>query len=167
MVDEKIEGRLRAIVQKHEARGKERLKTAVAKAAVATPVARQKPKARGKNVLLLQEVHTEAVKEVWPQAFPRGVTYTAKERGLAKKLIEAFGYDNVEQVLVHTVECWEDVRMKYRLSGYPSIALIWGYRNSLFPDILDNDGRLQQPASGSRFVAAAATAEEELEALLK
>jgi hypothetical protein len=150
--------RLRAIVEKHAERASTRV-------ALAKPVGR--PKAKGKNVLLLQEVHSENAAETWPEAFSRGVRYTQKDRGLAKKLIDEFGYDNVEKVLLHVITDWENVRMRYRLSGYPSIPLLWGYRHSLFPDILDAGGAGHQPVSGSRFVSSGAkTAEDELASLL-
>lgn len=77
--------------------------------------------------------------EVWRKRFrlTRPPGFTMKDRKHVKVLIDTFGAAQVAKVVLTTVGKWTEVSGKLRVSGTPSVALIFGYRASLFPLVLE------------------------------
>lgn len=89
----------------------------------------------------------------WPSSKPG--LFTGKDRNQGKQLIESYGAEVVAAVIHQTVEMWPDVMAKFRVNGFPSMAMIFGYRNSLVPWLLEegSDAARGSPSSvaGSQF----------------
>lgn len=78
-------------------------------------------------------------------------SFTMRDKGNAKRLIETYGPAVVADVITKAISQWESLCPKLRLSGaYPSIGLIYGYRNSIFPLMIDGDNSAK-PSWGSHF----------------
>jgi len=74
-------------------------------------------------------------------------SFTGKDRGLAKKLIEQFGAANTAEVIKATIVQWGRIKEEFpQLNGYPSVGMIFGFRSSLFPLVLEGD--LDKAAKG-------------------
>lgn len=76
--------------------------------------------------------------------------FTMKELSLVKKLNEGYGPEVVAKVVEAMIVRWESLRREFSLNGYPSIPLLWGYRNSFFPFLLEEDEE-SKPQWGSHF----------------
>ena len=86
------------------------------------------------------------VKKGWNTPPPR---FYQKDRKLSKQLIESYGAVNCDKVIRGCIADWEAVSTTFRIQGYPSVGVFWGFRNSLFPYILDNNKA--KPEWGSKF----------------
>ena len=76
--------------------------------------------------------------------------FMGRDRKHAKDLIEHYGPADTVKVISQVIENWEDYAARLSINGYPSMPLFWGYRNSLFPLVLQgNNGA--KPKWGSHF----------------
>jgi hypothetical protein len=78
-----------------------------------------------------------AWKERWPKA--PSPSLTRKDLKLAKDLIEDYTAPAVAKVVVEVIMKWTFYSREFNLRGYPSIGMIFGFRNSLFPLILNGN----------------------------
>jgi len=84
----------------------------------------------------------------WRSAAPK---FTLRDRKHAKDLIEQHGPETVASVIEEAISKWEDVAPKMRLNNtYPSMSIIFGYRNSIFPLLIDGELNMK-PTWGSQF----------------
>lgn len=86
------------------------------------------------------------IKKGWNTPPPR---FYPKDRKLSKQLLENYGAVNCDKVIRGCIAEWEAVSATFRIQGYPSVGVFWGFRNSLFPYILDNNN--SKPQWGSKF----------------
>jgi len=80
-------------------------------------------------------------------------TFTGKDRSQAKQLIEAYSPDVVADVVQQTITRWEEVSAHFGANGFPSMAFVYGFRNSLFPYVLNGPQSKAKPGAGSQFNA--------------
>lgn len=84
----------------------------------------------------------------WRTAPPK---FTLRDRKHAKDLIEQHGAETVSNVIDEAIRRWEEIAPKMRLNNtYPSMSIIFGYRNSIFPLLIDGDLNMK-PTWGSQF----------------
>lgn len=76
--------------------------------------------------------------------------WTMKDRKHAKELISHYGGEAVATVVETVVKDWAVFVQRYRLKGHPSMAFIYGYRNSVFPDVLEGATK-ERPTWGSHY----------------
>lgn len=85
----------------------------------------------------------------WKTPAPR---FTMRDRKHAKDLIIAYGADTVSTVIDTAISNWESLAPKMNLSNaYPSMGIIFGYRNSIFPLVIDGDLGGDKPTWGTQF----------------
>lgn len=60
-----------------------------------------------------------------------------KERALAKKLLKTYGPDLTKRTVEHFCRSWPDLlkRSRGRISGVPTVTLLWAMRDSVFSDV--------------------------------
>lgn len=85
----------------------------------------------------------------WKTPPPR---FTLRDRKHAKDLIINYGADTVTLVIERAISSWEVLTPKMNLNNaYPSMGIIFGYRNSIFPLIIDGGLEGSEPSWGSHF----------------
>ncbi len=84
----------------------------------------------------------------WNTPSPRFYT---KELKHAKELIKAYGAGNVVKVISTAIQDWESLAPKFNIRGYPSMAIFWGFRASIFPTVIDGDITQNNPTWGSHY----------------
>ena len=85
----------------------------------------------------------------WKTPAPR---FTMRDRKHAKDLITTYGPDVVAKVIDQAIASWEALAPKLRLqNAYPSMGIMYGYRNSIFPLIIDGDPSAGKASWGSHF----------------
>ena len=85
----------------------------------------------------------------WKTPAPR---FTMRDRKHSKDLITAYGPDVVAKVIDGAISSWESLAPKLRLNNaYPSMGIMYGYRNSIFPLMIDGDPNNGNPSWGSHF----------------
>ncbi len=80
------------------------------------------------------------MERIWREDFTRKFhvmtsSWGAKEFKLLKKLVGDFGPALVMRAMKHVIEHWENYVDRFGLNGYPALAFLWGYRNTIFPEI--------------------------------
>lgn len=75
--------------------------------------------------------------------------FTSRDRKHAKDLISHYGASNVARVIKEAIGGWTDYSGRLNVNGYPSMPLFWGYRNSIFPMVLDGKGK--KKGAGTQF----------------
>lgn len=86
-------------------------------------------------------------KRTWKTPPPR---FFGKDLKHAKDLINIYGSEFVAQVITTCVRDWEKISNKFKINGYPNMSIFWGFRNSIFPTIID--GELEsEPSWGSQY----------------
>ena len=97
----------------------------------------------------LEFVFRRAWGDKWKTRPPR---FTMRDKKHAKDLNEEFGPADTAKVVSQTIHLWEDITRQFGLNGYPSMPMIFGFRRSLFPTILDGsvDGT-KRPKWGTHF----------------
>lgn len=83
----------------------------------------------------------------WKTPPPR---FTKRDLGHAKSLIEQYGAEITCDVIKKVVSDWEFFVSKFNIKGYPSMPIIFGFRNSFFPLIIDGEINAK-PNWGSQF----------------
>lgn len=96
----------------------------------------------------MELVLAHAWKSRWDKVPPP--RFTGRDRKHAKDLIEHYGAAETAKVINTIVVEWETYSAKFSLGGYPSMPLFWGYRNSLFPLVLQGDST-GKPLWGTHF----------------
>ena len=84
----------------------------------------------------------------WDTPPPR---FYAKDLKHAKELIKVYGASNVVKVISTAIQDWEKIAPKFNINSYPSMAIMWGFRASIFPTIIDGDIAQNNPAWGSHY----------------
>lgn len=85
----------------------------------------------------------------WKTPVPR---FTIRDRKHAKDLIIAYGAKNVSEVMDKAIDNWESLAPKLKLhNAYPSMGIMFGYRNSIFPLLIDGDLAGGKVSWGSNF----------------
>lgn len=74
-------------------------------------------------------------KEVWKKTPPS--SFTMRDRKHAKDLLDTYGGKVVSEVIRSTFLNWERVKQEFGLKGHPSMPMFWGWRNSIFPFIME------------------------------
>lgn len=78
--------------------------------------------------------------------------FGGKERALMKRLIEEYGAAETARVIADVVKNWERFVGEFRLDGgYPSPAVVFGFRTSFFPRVLDGPLTEGSPGWGAHF----------------
>ncbi len=96
----------------------------------------------------IELVLAHAWKARWKRVAPP--RFTGRDRKHAKDLITQYGAEETAKVVSTVVTQWEDYAAKFSLNGYPSMPLFYGYRNSLFPMVLEGGGTAK-PKWGTHF----------------
>ena len=84
----------------------------------------------------------------WNTPAPR---FYAKDLKHAKELIVQYGASNVVKVISTAIQDWEQLAPKFNIKSYPSMAIMWGFRASIFPTIIDGDIAQNNPTWGSHY----------------
>ena len=91
--------------------------------------------------------------EVWTLKWPNTPSpkFTNKDRAHAKALIDHYGAAITAHVVRTVVTQWSMFKSKLQINGgYPSIAMLYGYRNSVFPMVLEQEEDAK-PGWGTHF----------------
>ena len=86
-------------------------------------------------------------KKKWNSPPPR---FFGRDLKHAKDLIKIYTPKTTSEVIVWALENWEMLCARFNIKGYPSMPILWGFRNSLFPLFIDGD-LSQSPSWGSHF----------------
>jgi len=84
----------------------------------------------------------------WVTANPPKLT--AKDRAQMKTLLSQFGASAVKETILMLFADWDNIRQEFQLSGFPSYALLYGYRNSLIPRALEGPQKKISPKNAPR-----------------
>lgn len=76
--------------------------------------------------------------------------FTAKDYSNAKRFVSLYGAEQSAKIIAYAVSRWEVVAQKIRVNSYPSMSIIYGFRNSIAPLVLDGDA-VEKPSWGSQF----------------
>ncbi len=87
-------------------------------------------------------------KKGWKSPSP---VFGGKDLRHGKELIKIYGSEVVSNVITHSIENWESLVNEYRINGYPSMGIFWGFRNSIFPKFIDGDLVTNKPSWGSHY----------------
>lgn len=88
-------------------------------------------------------------KRKWPQV--TAPLMGMKERALLKQLIDHYGAAETAKVVLEMFARWDTLAPKIKVKGsYPSISILWGFRGTLFPMILEGE-LTAKPAWGAHF----------------
>lgn len=68
-------------------------------------------------------------------------SWNKKDWSLWCKLVKEIGYENVEKMYNFLFENWVVVKTKFRLNGYPTIPLMWGFRHSFLDFMNEKEQR--------------------------
>ena len=90
---------------------------------------------------------SERDKKGWKSPAPR---FYAKDMKHGKELIKIYGADVVSKVFTYSVQNWETLAPKFNIRGYPSMPIFWGFRNSIFPLVIDGEIG-HQPTWGTHY----------------
>lgn len=60
-------------------------------------------------------------------------TLTMKDRKLLKTMIAEYGAEEVVVAAHEMIDRWEEFTTLVNLQGYPSISILWGYRDTIIP----------------------------------
>lgn len=83
----------------------------------------------------------------WQSPPPR---FFGRDLKHGKDLISIYSAEVVTNVIQTCVKEWESIAPKFNIKGYPSMPIFWGFRNSIFPLMID--GELKTKDSwGSQF----------------
>lgn len=86
-------------------------------------------------------------REKWKSPPPK---FFGRDLKHAKDLISIYSPEVVTSVVKQCVKEWETIAPQFNIKGYPSMPIFWGFRNSIFPLIID--GALQTKATwGTQF----------------
>jgi hypothetical protein len=91
---------------------------------------------------------SEWKKKGWKSAPPR---FYKKDLKHGAELIKIYGASDVAKVVTQSVENWENIAPKFNIRGYPNMGIFWGFRNSIFPMIIDGDLQNNNPSWGSHY----------------
>jgi len=86
-------------------------------------------------------------KKGWKTPAPR---FYGKDLKHGKELIKIYSAELVAKVLSYSVQNWESLAPKFNIRGYPSMPIFWGFRNSIFPLVIDGDIGVS-PSWGSHY----------------
>ena len=91
--------------------------------------------------------------EVWSSRWPNtpAAMFTIRDKKHAKDLIAHYGAETTAFVIREVVTHWEQYRADLKMNGFPSMIAFYGYRNSLFPMVLEQDSKGMKPGWGSHF----------------
>jgi len=78
-------------------------------------------------------------KQTWEkeQLSGRPFSWTGKDQGQVKRMIVDQGAEAVAKLIVYVLSNWDKIKRRYRLTGTPSPAVIYGYRRSWMPEAID------------------------------
>ena len=91
---------------------------------------------------------SEWEKKTWRTAAPR---FYGKDMKHAKELIKNYGAEDVTTVISSCIQNWETIAPKFNIRGYPSMAIFWGFRSTIFPTIIDGEINQKDPSWGSHY----------------
>jgi hypothetical protein len=77
-------------------------------------------------------------------------SFTVKDYSNAKRMVAQYGPESAAQIIIYAVTRWESVAQKIRVNSYPSMSIIYGFRNSISPLVLDGEAAIK-PSWGSQF----------------
>jgi hypothetical protein len=85
----------------------------------------------------------------WKTPPPR---FFGRDLKLTKDLIKIYSASSVAEIYQKSVEEWEKLQTLFNIKGFPSVAVFWGFKNSIFPYFIDGEGSINaQKGSGSQF----------------
>lgn len=82
----------------------------------------------------------------WKSKSPR---FTMRDRGHAKSLIEDHGAEDVATAIEYMIRNWADICRRYRVTGFPSIRVLYGFRHSWIPESVE--GVKHGASAGAEF----------------
>ena len=79
--------------------------------------------------------------------------WTVKQRKLAKMLLETYGESLVKNAVVHFCKTWDTMvrDSRGRLSGAPTVNLLWGMRERVFADVQNKDRKIVARKDSDEF----------------
>lgn len=83
----------------------------------------------------------------WKSPPPR---FFGRDLKHVKELINIYSPEVVAEVLISCIRDWEKISSKFKINGYPSMPIFWGFRNSIFPMIIDGEIE-DKPSWGSQY----------------
>ena len=75
-------------------------------------------------------------REKWQSPPPR---FFGRDLKHGKDLISIYGAEVVTDVIRRCVKDWEEIAPRFNIKGYPSMPIFWGFRNSIFPLMIDGE----------------------------
>jgi len=76
--------------------------------------------------------------------------FTAKDYSNAKRFVVQYGPESAARIVNYAITHWEVVAQKIRVNSYPCMSILYGFRNSISPLVLDGDA-VSKPSWGSQF----------------
>ena len=99
------------------------------------------------NAKDMEFVMAQEWRKKWQSPPPR---FFGRDMKHTKDLISIYGAEVVSDVITKCISDWESIAPKFNIKGYPSMPIFWGFRNSIFPLMID--GELDnKPSWGSQF----------------
>ena len=79
--------------------------------------------------------------------------WTIKQKKLAKSLLEIYGEALVNEAVAHFCKTWDNVvgNSNGRLSGSPTINLLWGMRERVFGDVQNKGRKIESRKNSDEF----------------
>jgi len=66
--------------------------------------------------------------------------YRGKTAGQFKMLVQEQGLKTTNELLEYVIKNWKEIKKKYRkISGFPNMGLIYGYRQSFIGDMREDN----------------------------
>ena len=75
-------------------------------------------------------------REKWQSPPPR---FFGRDLKHGKDLISIYGAEVVTDVIRRCIKDWEEIAPRFNIKGYPSMPIFWGFRNSIFPLMIDGE----------------------------
>ena len=85
--------------------------------------------------------------DLWTKSGLRGrpTRWTLKERANVKDMIKDQGADVVAEYFEYVFENWADIQDRYRITGYPTLPAMYGYRRTWIPECLNGAQGTSRP----------------------
>jgi len=70
-------------------------------------------------------------------------SWTGKDYGLVKRLLGLYGPKVVVEYFTHVFTNWDDIAVRYRVNGYPTVGMLSAYSKSWLPEM--EHGKVYRP----------------------
>lgn len=78
-------------------------------------------------------------------------SFTMRDRKQAKEMLSDNGGEHITQAVQYMIQHWESISRRYRVNGFPSIRVLYGFRHSWIPEAIE--GTKHGATAGSEYDA--------------